>query len=50
MEKSKFLKLLSVFKLTQKGLLHEEIMMITSITDNEWKLFLAFFSPFFMCY
>ena len=50
MDKHKFIKLLSIFKITQKGLTHEEIMMIANITDTEWKLFLAFFSHFFICY
>jgi hypothetical protein len=38
------MKLLTIFKITQKGLTHDEIMMLTNITETEWKLFLAFFS------
>ncbi|EAS04845.2 Sm protein (macronuclear) [Tetrahymena thermophila SB210] len=50
MNKDKFIKLLRVFTLTQKGLTIEEIMGVTLITEDEWKLFLACFKVFILSY
>lgn len=44
--KEKFLKLLRVFSLTQKGLTLEEIMFLTDVNEEEWKLFLSCFKVF----
>lgn len=46
MNKEKFIKLLTVFSLSQKGLTIEEIIAITNVSDEEWKLFLGVFKVF----
>lgn len=50
MIKDKFIKLMRIFTLTQKGLTIEEVMEMTGITEAEWKLFMACFKVFVINY
>lgn len=50
MNKEKFIKLLRISTLTQKGLTIEELVGITGITDDEWKLFVACFKVFILSF
>lgn len=50
MDEEKFIKLIRVFTLTQKGLTIEEIMKITGVTEIEWTLFAVVFKVFVLKY
>lgn len=48
MTKDKFVKLLTLFTLTQKGLTIEEVINVTNVSDEEWKLFISCFKVYIL--